>query len=95
MSITDMNDIWFPFNIREDLLKSMAVGSQLAIKIPALENKTYNVKVTYMKAMASYATWRATKVNGQFDVKTFEVRAKSLSPIANLRPGMTAIIETK
>ena len=95
MSITDMNDIWFTFNIREDLLKSMAVGSQLAIKIPALENKTYNVKVTYMKARASYATWRATKVNGQFDVKTFEVRAKSLSPIANLRPGMTAIIETK
>jgi HlyD family secretion protein len=95
MSITDMNDIWFTFNIREDLLNSMAVGNKLKIRIPALENKIYDVKVTYMKAMASYATWRATKVSGQFDAKTFEVRAKPLSPITNLRPGMTAIIETK
>ncbi len=94
MSITDMNDIWFTFNVREDLLNGMAVGSDLKIKIPALGGETYDVKVTFIKAMASYATWRATKVNGQFDAKTFEVKAKPISAIENLRPGMTAIIET-
>lgn len=93
VSITDMNDIWFTFNIREDLLNEMNVGTELEIKIPALPNKTYRTRVTYMKAMASYATWRATKVSGQYDTKTFEVKAKPIENIPNLRPGMTAVIE--
>jgi len=94
MSITDLSDIWFAFSVREDLLNGMAIGSLLKVRVPALGEGTYDVKVTFIKAMASYATWRATKVSGQFDAKTFEVKAKPVSSIPNLRPGMTAIIET-
>lgn len=94
MTVTDMEDIWFSFSIREDLLKDITVGREVEIKIPALGDKTYKAKITFVKAMASYATWRATKVSGQFDARTFEVRAVPVEKIADLRPGMSAIIET-
>ncbi len=93
LSITDLNDIWFTFSIREDLLAGMTPGTKIKVKIPALGDNLYDAQVTYMKAMASYATWRSTKVSGQFDAKTFEVKAKPLTRIEALRPGMTAIIE--
>jgi HlyD family secretion protein len=94
MGITDMSDMWFTFSVREDLLKGMNTGTTVKIKVPALGDKSYEAKITFMKAMASYATWRATKVGGQFDAKTFEVKAKPAEAIAGLRPGMSAIIET-
>ncbi len=93
MNIVDLNDIWFSFSIREDLLKDITVGKTVELKIPALGEGTYSAQVYYVKAMASYATWRATKVSGQFDARTFEVRARPVSAIKNLRPGMSAIIE--
>ncbi len=95
MSIVDLNDIWFTFNIREDLLSNIKMDSVLNVKIPALNNQTAEVKVNYIKALASYATWKATKTSGQFDVKTFEVRARPTKSIAGLRPGMSAILEEK
>lgn len=93
MSILDMDDVWFSFSVREDLLKDLAVGTVVEVNIPALGEQTYKVRVTYLKAMASYATWRATKVNGQYDVKSFDVKLVPVEPIPNLRAGMTAIIK--
>jgi HlyD family secretion protein len=93
MSIVDLNDIWFTFNVREDLLGELKMGKTFKIKVPALENQIVEVKVTYIKALASYATWKATKTTGQFDVKTFEVRARPTAKVENLRPGMTALFE--
>jgi len=93
MTILDLNDIWFTFNVREDLLGNMKMGSTFKVKVPALDNKIIEVKVSYIKALASYATWKATKTTGQFDVKTFEVRARPTSKIDNLRPGMSAWVE--
>lgn len=95
MSIIDMSDIWFTFSVREDLLKDLKVGAVVNINIPALGDKCYKARVTYLKAMAGYATWRATKVNGQFDVKSFDVKIVPLQPIPNVRAGMTAIISDK
>lgn len=95
MTIVDMNDIWFSFNVREDLLGSMKVGSTFKVKIPALNNQEVEVKISYVKALASYATWKATKTSGQFDVKTFEVRARPTQKVADLRPGMTALVEKR
>lgn len=93
MSIVNLNDIWFTFNVREDLLGNLKMGKTFQVKVPALENKSVEVKITYIKALASYATWKATKTSGQFDVKTFEVRARPTSKITGLRPGMSAIFE--
>jgi len=93
MSIVDLNDIWFTFNVREDLLGNLKMGKTFKVKIPALNNQIVEVKVSYIKALASYATWKATKTSGQFDVKTFEIRALPTAKITDLRPGMTALFE--
>lgn len=92
MNIVDMSDIWFSFNVREDLLGELKMGNEIEVTIPAL-NQVATLKITYIKALASYATWKATKASGQFDAKTFEVRATPTAPIKDLRPGMSAIME--
>jgi HlyD family secretion protein len=93
MNLINLNDIWFTFNIREDLLGDMKMGSLLTVTVPALNNQAVKLKVTYIKALASYATWKATKTTGQFDVRTFEVRARPLTTVKDLRPGMSAIMD--
>jgi HlyD family secretion protein len=93
MSIVDLNDMWFTFNVREDLLGDLKMGKVFQVKVPALNNQLVEVKVDYIKALASYATWKATKTTGQFDVKTFEVHARPTGKVADLRPGMSAIFE--
>lgn len=95
MTVTDFDDIWFSFSIREDLLQGLTVGKIIDVKIPALGENTYKAEINFVKALASYATWRATKISGQFDARTFEVRARPIEKIENLRPGMSAIIITE
>ncbi|MCQ2310483.1 MAG: efflux RND transporter periplasmic adaptor subunit [Paludibacteraceae bacterium] len=93
MSIVDLDDLWFHFAIREDMLRDITMGSEFDIRIPALGQGTWRVKVTYIKVMASYATWRSTQTNGGYDVKTFDVKARPMGDIpAGLRPGMSAIV---
>lgn len=92
MNIVNLDDIWFSFNVREDLLNDMKKGAVITVKIPALDNQEAKLEITYIKAMASFATWKATKTTGDFDLKTFEVRAKPVKPIKDLRPGMTALV---
>ena len=92
MSILDMSNTWISISVREDLLGDLTIGKEVKIQIPALGEQTYQAKVTYLKAMASYAVWRATKINGQYDVKSFDLKLVPTEPIPNVRPGMTAII---
>ena len=46
----------------------------------------------YLKDLGTYAAWKATKTTGQFDLKTFEVKASPMEKVENLRPGMSVII---
>lgn len=92
MTVTDLSDMWFTFNIREDKLHSMKSGDKLRLSIPALDGKEIDATVTYIAARESYATWRATKETDQYDAKTFEVRAVPTAAVEGLRPGMTAIV---
>ena len=94
MNIAVMDDMWVSFNVREDLLQDLTMDAVREAYIPALDRKV-DVKVTYMRDLGSYAAWKATKVNGQYDLKTFEVRAVPQEKVENLRPGMTVIIDRK
>lgn len=93
MSILDMSDNWFNFSVREDLLSDIRTGEEVQVEIPALGKDTYPAEVRRVQAMASYATWRATKTNGQYDVKSFDVKVVPTKPIKGLYPGMTAILK--
>ena len=95
MTIQDLSDMWFTFNIREDRLKGMQSGDQLQLTIPALNDKKVTATVYYIAARESYATWKATREIGEFDTRTFEVRARPTQPVEGLRPGMSAILNVK
>ena len=92
ITLLDTSDIWAVFNIREDNLKEIHKDKELQIFIPALD-VTEKMKVTYISAMASFASWKPTNQQNNYDLKTFEVRAKPNTKIENLRPGMTAVIK--
>ena len=95
MSITDLSQMWFTFSVREDLLSGLTSGTIIKVQVPALGKEEFEAKVTYMKAMASYAIWRSTKVSGGFDAKTFELRATPVNQIKGLRPGMSILIKSE
>ncbi len=92
MSIAVMDDMWGTFNVREDQLNGMQVGSEFTVFVPAF-NKDIKMKVYYLKDQGSYAVWKATKANGQYDLKTFEVKARPVEKLDGLRPGMSLIIK--
>ena len=91
MSISEMNDMWGTFNIREDQLNGMKVGDTFKAYCPAFD-KEIEMKVYHIKDQGSFAVWKATKTNGEYDIKTFEVKARPSKPVEGLRPGMTLII---
>ena len=92
MTISLMKDMWGAFNVREDQLGNLAVGTEVDAFVPAF-NKTVKMKVYYLKDQGTYAVWKATKANGQYDLKTFEVKARPIEPFEGLRPGMSLIIK--
>lgn len=90
MTISMMKNIYAVFSIREDKLNGIQIGDRFAAFCPAF-NKELEVEVYYIKDQGSYATWKATKANGQYDLKTFEVKARPIKPFDGLRPGMTLV----
>ena len=92
MSVAIMQDMWASFNIREDQLSGMKIGDEVETYVPAFD-KTLKMKVYYMKDQGSYAVWKATKANGRYDLKTFEVKARPIEKLEGLRPGMSVIIK--
>ena len=90
-TLIDMQNLWFTFNLREDLLAGLKINDRFDVTIPALKGRVIPVRVTVINVQGQYATWRATRATGDFDLRTFEVRAKPLDLIEGLRPGMSAI----
>ena len=92
-SVTDINDVWFTFNVREDYLHGMKQGDKITVIIPALDGKEVPATINYVAVRESYATWKATKETGMYDAKTFEVRAVPDVKVEGIRPGMSAIVK--
>lgn len=91
MSILKIDDKWVTFNVREEFLKDLTLGKEIEVMIPALDHKEVKAKIYYVRDLGNYATWHATKTTGDWDTKTFEVKARPVEAIPDLRPGMTAI----
>jgi HlyD family secretion protein len=91
-SLIDMRNIWFTFNLREDLLGGLKIGDTFDVTVPAFKSQVMPVRVTMINVQGQYATWRATRATGDFDLRTFEVRAVPTQAVEGLRPGMSAIV---
>lgn len=92
ITLVDMNDVWITFNIREDYLKNIKIGTKINVILPAIsDTQVFPVEVRYISKVGDFALWSATKTSGQFDLKTFEVKAYPVNKIDGLRSGMSAI----
>ncbi|MBD5202209.1 MAG: HlyD family efflux transporter periplasmic adaptor subunit [Bacteroides sp.] len=91
MSLLKVSDKWVTFNVREDLLNDLKIGDEIEVMVPALDRRNIKVKIFYVRDLGSYATWRATKSTGQWDSKTFEVKARPVEDQPDLRPGMSVV----
>lgn len=92
VTLINLDDIWVTLFVREDLLSNFKMGSTFNAKIPGLENKEFDFKVSYVSQAGEFARWNATKTSGEFDLKSFEIEARPVSKIEGLRPGMSVII---
>ena len=92
VNIVDLSDIWITFNLREDLMPRIRMGEIVKAEFPALGGRIVELKISYIGPLGSYATWNATKTKGEFDMKTFEVRARPTKEVDGLRPGMSALL---
>jgi HlyD family secretion protein len=89
ITLVDRSDAWAAFPVREDLLPGLKVGATFEVEVPALRRKI-PMAVTSVSPLGDFATWRATGEKGRFDLRTFEVKARPVTPEPELRPGMTA-----
>lgn len=92
VTLVDLSDVWVTFNLREDLLSAIKKGSIIPARFPALGMKEVALRVSYINALGDFATWNATKTRGDFDLKTFEIKAVPIEKIEGLRPGMSAVV---
>lgn len=91
INVAMMDKMWVTFNIREDMLGHIGMNRKFKARIPALGGREVELVTYYMKDLGSYVAWKATKTTGDYDLKTFEVRARPVKPVEGLRPGMSVI----
>ena len=91
-TLVDLSDQWAVFNIREDDMPKITKGAVLSAEIPALNAKNVQFEVYFINPRGDYATWRATRQSSGYDLRTFEVRARPVQPVSDLRPGMSVIV---
>lgn len=95
VNLVDLDDVWVFFNVREDLMPFFKMHTQLPAIIPGLGNQEVMLEVRYIAAQGDYATWSATKTLGDFDMKTFLIKAYPTTKVEGLRPGMSALVDQK
>jgi HlyD family secretion protein len=89
ITLVDLADMWVRFDLREDLLRSIKVGTRFSVRVPALSDRVVQLEVRVIGAKGEYTGWRATRATGDFDLRTFEIRAYPVGAVAGLRPGMS------
>jgi HlyD family secretion protein len=93
ITLIDLNDMWIHFDLREDLVKNLKVGDRFDVRIPALADRRVTVEVKLIATKGEYASWRATRATGDFDLRTFSIRAYPVDKVPELRPGMSAYLD--
>ncbi len=93
LTLVNLDDVWAVFNLRENELAGVRIGTVFKGHVPALGGRAVSFEVYYISPKGEYATWRATRQSSGYDIKTFEVRARPRGPVEGLRPGMSVLVE--
>lgn len=95
LTLVDLSDQWATFNIRENEMPGIRIGRELRASVPAIAREDVPYRIYYISPRANYATWRSTRQDSGYDMKTFEVRARPIGRIEDLRPGMSVLVESR
>lgn len=91
--LVDLANSYSIINIKETFLVHFKKDTEFVASIPALGYKKMRFKVYYIAPLGEYATWNATKSTGDFDIRTFEIKASPVNNHNELRPGMSILID--
>ncbi len=78
---------YFAFTLREDDLKQLTVGSDVTLTTD--DGRRIAAKVTELRPLGEFATWRAARAVGDHDLNSFRLRLDPLAATEGLQPGMT------
>jgi len=93
VTLIDLDDMWVHFDLREDLVRTLKVGDRFDVRIPALADRRITVEVKLIATKGEYASWRAPRATGDFDLRTFSIRVYPVDKVPELRPGMSAYLD--
>jgi len=88
LTIDDPRQRWLSFNVREDALRGLTIGSQVQVVRPAASTPMTAV-VTELVPLGAFATWQAERAIGDHDRNTLRLRLDPQGDPAELEPGMT------
>lgn len=93
MNLVELDDCYMVMNVREDYLSQFSMGSHFVGKVPALGNKEIVFQVYYINPLGSFAIWKSNLQSGNYDMRTFQIKAKPIEQEVNLRPGMSVLVK--
>ena len=79
---------WLSFNVREDTLRGLTVGSKVDVGWAGASEPVPAV-VTELIPLGSFATWQAERAVGDHDRSTLRLRLDPQVEATGLEPGMT------
>ncbi len=93
VTVVNLQDQRLELNVREDYLKHFAIDQTFEGVIPALDNLKVTFKVYASSVLPDFATWRPTRTDEGFDMRTFLVKSHPEKVIEGMRPGMSVLVE--
>ena len=79
---------WASFNLREDQLDGLSIGLPIEVML-ADRSAPINARIDEIAPRGEFATWRAARAVGDYDLNTFVIRADPVGRAEVMQPGMT------
>lgn len=92
LTIVPDNGVWFGFNLREDALRGLSIGSSVETQASTSEQPVHT-RVVEMRNWGEFAAWRAARATGDHDLNTFFIRLDPVAPAPDLAPGQTVWLD--
>jgi HlyD family secretion protein len=87
MTIEADGERWFTFTLREDAVAGMTVGGKVTVASSA--GRRIEARVTELRPLGEFATWRAARAVGDHDLNSFGLRLDPITQTDELEPGMS------
>ncbi|MDR3532198.1 MAG: biotin/lipoyl-binding protein [Rhodopila sp.] len=88
LTLVPAGGFWFGFNLREDALGGLSIGSRVPIDLPGAAGRALGT-LAEMRNWGEFAAWRAARASDDHDLNTFFLRVDPVTPTPSLAAGQT------